>query len=170
MQYDCLRAAAANTEGWQILMSGWPTTRTLLNTGLRSPRGPESLGRVLSFYTATLDVRDEPRNEVNPIPGRSLLLWLLNYADHAVKISVPAPEDWGWYSYAEWNGGEYLLGASGSSERADGQREWILHIDKRRSLREKLLAKTKMTQDDGCARFFQSVLEREASFPPVSVI
>lgn len=120
--------------------------------------------RVLRFHTAVFDVTKERPNPVNPIPGESLLLWLIEQGDGAVKISTPAAEDWGWYSYAEWDGRKYLLGAS--EEEEDGQREWVLQIDKQRSVKEKLQGRAKMSHDDECAQYFQRLLER--SFRDVS--
>lgn len=127
------------------------------------------MARVLRFYTAAFDVTKEWSNPVNPIPGESLLLWLIEQAKGAVQISAPASEDWGWYSYAEWKGRKYLLGASASIEEEDGQREWILQIDKHRTVKEKLLGRAKMSQDDECAQYFQGHLEREAGFRGLSV-
>ena len=86
-----------------------------------------------------------------------------------MEISAPDTEDWGWYSYADWKGRKYLLGASACGEENDGQREWVLQIDKQRSVKEKLLGRATMTQHDECAEYFQSLLEREASFRDVSV-
>ena len=59
-----------------------------------------------------------------------------------------------------------MLGSSASEE--GGDREWILQIDKQRSVREKLFGREKMTSDDECARFFQRLLEQEPSFRSVS--
>lgn len=126
------------------------------------------MARVLRFYTAAFDVTKERPNPVNPIPGESLLLWLIEQGKDAVEISAPATEDWGWYSYAEWKGRKYLLGASAGDEEEDGQREWILQIDKHRSVKEKLPSRAKMSQDDECAQYFQGLLEGEASFRRVS--
>jgi hypothetical protein len=122
----------------------------------------------LRFHTAAFDVTRERPNPVNPIPGESLLLWIIEQADGAVKISPPAAEDWGWYSYAEWKGRKYLLGACAYDEEEDGQREWLLQIDKQRSVKERLLGQAKMSQDDECAQYFQRLLEREPKFRGVS--
>ena len=127
------------------------------------------MARVLRFYTAAFDVTKERPNPINPIPGESLLLWLIERAKGVVEISAPATEDWGCYSYAEWKGRQYLLGASACDEEEDGQREWILQIDKHRSVKEKLLGRARMSQDDECAQYFQGLLEEEASFQRVSV-
>ena len=127
------------------------------------------MARVLRFYTDAFDVTKERPNPINPIPGESLLLWLIEKVKDSVEISPPDTEDWGWYSYAEWKGRKYLLGVSACDERKDGQREWVLQIDKHRSVKEKLLGRANMTQDDECAQYFQSLLVREASFRDVSV-
>ena len=98
--------------------------------------------------------------------GESLLLWLRDKARPHVDLSQPQPEDWRWYSFVTWKGRQYLLGSSASEE--GGDREWILQIDKQRSVREKLFGREKMTSDDECARFFQRLLEQEPSFRSVS--
>jgi len=127
------------------------------------------VARVLRFCTAAFDVTKERPNPINPIPGESLLLWLIEKAKGSVEISAPDTEDWGWYSYADWRGRKYLLGASACEEEKDGQREWVLQIDKHRSVKEKLLGRANMSQDDECAQYFQRLLEWEASFCDVSV-
>jgi hypothetical protein len=127
------------------------------------------MARVLRFYTTAFDVSRERPNPINPIPGESLLLWLREQAKDAIEVSEPAAEDWGWYSSAEWKGRKYLLGASASDEEDNGQREWVLQIDKHRSLAEKLSGRATMGQDDECAQYFQDLIEHEASFQNVSV-
>ena len=79
-------------------------------------------------------------------------------------MSPPEAEDWGWYSFVSWRGRQYLIGSSASEEDEDGSREWILQIDKQRSMREKLLGREKMAKDDECASYFQRLLEQEATF------
>ena len=82
-------------------------------------------------------------------------------------MSEPDAEDWGWYSSVEWKGRPYLLGSSASEEEG-GEREWILRSTStalsRRSFRER-----EDDQDDECARYFQRLLEGEASFNAISV-
>jgi hypothetical protein len=127
------------------------------------------VARVVRFHTAVFDVTKERPNPINPIPGESLLLWLIEKAGGSVEISAPDAEDWGWYSVADWEGRQYLLGASASEDEEDGRREWVLQIEKQRSLTERLLGRAAMGADDECAQFFQSLLEREAGFRDVSV-
>jgi len=124
--------------------------------------------RVIRFNTARFDVAKERPNPINPIPGESLLLWLRERAKPHVEVTEPDAEDWGWYSFVDWKGRQYLLGSSASDEDS-GQREWILQIDKQRSVKETLMGREKMAADDDCAQFFQQLLQDEPSFTSVSV-
>jgi hypothetical protein len=123
---------------------------------------------VVRFNTDKFDVSKERPNPINPIPGESLLLWLRNQARPDVTVSEPDAEDWGWYSYVEWKGRKYMLGSSASDEEG-GEREWILQIEKQRSVGEKILGRAKMDKDDECASYFQRLLEGEVSFKGLSV-
>jgi hypothetical protein len=127
------------------------------------------VARVIRFRTSALDVTKEQPNPINPIRDESLLLWLTNTSRGSVELSAPGTEDWGWYSYADWKGRRYLLGASACDEEQDGQREWVLQIDKQRSVKEKLLDQARMGCDDECAEYFLCLLKREANFQNVSV-
>ena len=125
--------------------------------------------RVIRFTTKAFDVSKERPNPINPIPGESLLIWLREQVGTKVVISEPDAEDWGWYAVADWNGRQYMLGSSASEEEENGEREWVLQVEKLRSLKEKLLFRQKMLPDDDCARFFEDILEREPSFSDLSV-
>lgn len=127
------------------------------------------MARVLRFHTSVFDVSKETPNRFNPIPGESLLVWLREQVRGEVELSPPDAEDWGWYCSVEWKGRSYLIGASASEEAPDGSREWVLQIDKRRSLAEKLLRRAVMSEDDECVRYLQSLLERETRFRDLSV-
>lgn len=126
------------------------------------------MARVIRFRTAKFDVSQERPNPVNPIPGESLLLWLKERARPDVAVSEPDAEDWGWYASVEWQGCLYLLGAS-ADEDDQGEWEWILQIEKQRSLMEKILGREKMSKDDECAQYFQRLLESEPGFQDVSI-
>jgi hypothetical protein len=125
------------------------------------------MARVIRFTTDRFDVSRERPNPINPIPGESLLAWLRERARPRVELTEPDAEDWGWYSFVDWDGRQYLLGASASDD--DGEREWVLQIDKQRSMKEKLLRRATMTADDACAAFFQDLLQREPAFRSVTV-
>ena len=125
------------------------------------------MARVIRFTTDKFDVSKERRNPINPIAGESLLVWLREQAKPRAQLTDPDTEDWGWYSFVDWNGRQYLLGVSASDD--EGEREWVLQIEKQRSMKEKLLGRATMTADDECATFIQGLLEREPAFKAVSV-
>ena len=124
------------------------------------------MARVIRLTTDKFDVSKERANPINPIAGESLLLWLREKATPRALLTEPDAEDWGWYSYVDWDGRQYLLGASASDD--DGERKWILQIEKDRSIKEKMLGREAMTADDECAKFFQGLLEAEPAFKAVS--
>ncbi len=122
---------------------------------------------VIRFTTDLLDVSRERENPINPIYGESLLLWLGERIGSTHALTPPEAEDWGWYSMIDWHGRQYLIGSSASDEE-DGQREWILQIEKMRSFSEKLLGREKMTDDDPCAAHVQALLAAEPAFRGLS--
>jgi hypothetical protein len=127
------------------------------------------MARVLRFYSSHFDVSKERPNPINPIPGESLLLWLQNQAKGTVELSAPDAEDWGWYSTLQWDGRQYMIGASASDEEENGKREWVLQIDKQRSVKEKLFGQAAMTRNDECAGYFVRLIQAEPAFRNVSV-
>jgi hypothetical protein len=119
---------------------------------------------IIRFNTALFDVSKEQPNPINPIGGQSLLLWLAQKLSGSMSITSPDTEDWGWYSTLEWNGRRYMLGSSASDEEMDGVREWVLQIVKHRSVKERLLGREAMTNDDACVRLLLDVLRSEPAF------
>ena len=124
---------------------------------------------VIRFTTGLFDVAKERPNEINPIHGESLLLWLAEKLKGQVAVPVPETEDWGWYVDIDWKGRSYMLGASASEGEESGQREWVLQIVKHRTLIERLLGKERMTAEDECAAYLRHLLEHETAFQEVSV-
>lgn len=117
----------------------------------------------ISFTTSKFDLSKEDENPINPIYGQSLLLWLRDKAAGIVEIGEPDTEDWGWYTFVDWNGRAYLLGAS-AEESDDPEIYWVLQLEKQRSLKEKLLGRGKMTEDDECFQLLRSLVEAEPEF------
>lgn len=120
---------------------------------------------VIHFQSRLFDTRAEPENPINPIPGKSLLDWL---GRHLPGMTAPAPEDWGWYSYVQLDGRQYMLGSCAHVSE-DGNHEWVLQIDKTRSFKEKLLGQAKMSLDDPCFALVHGLVQHEAGFTAVSV-
>ena len=123
---------------------------------------------VIRFTTGCFDVTKERPNHPNPIHGESLLLWLAEKLKGHVAVPTPQTEDWGWYVCIEWKGRRYMLGASASDEE-NGQREWVLQIVKHRTLKERLLGKERMTEEDECVVYLLRLLEQEEAFAGVSI-
>jgi hypothetical protein len=123
---------------------------------------------VIRFTTSLFDVTKERPNDINPIYGESLLLWLAERLKGQTAVPKPQTEDWGWYVDIDWKGRPYMLGAS-ASEEENGQREWVLQVVKHRTLKEKLLGKEKMTADDECSAHLMQLLKSEKAFSEVSI-
>ena len=125
----------------------------------------------ISFKTSKFDVSKERENPINPIFGESLLKWLKSEVESDFDISEPDAEDWGWYSYIDWKGRQYMLGASTYFDEGDDPKselEWILQIDKSRTFIEKLFGKEKISNSDECVLYFKSKLESEPQIGSIS--
>ena len=125
------------------------------------------MASVVRFNTSKFNVAAEKPNPINPIAGQSLLLWLREAARSRIDITEPEPEDWGWCSFANWDGRTYLLGSSASEEQ-NGEHEWVLQVVKQRTLVEKVLGRERMQKDDGLASFVLQLLKQEPAFLGVS--
>lgn len=66
----------------------------------------------ITFKSSKFDVSKEDENPINHIYGQSLLIWLKEQVDETADISEPDTEDWGWYSFFNWKGRDYLIGAT----------------------------------------------------------
>ncbi len=117
----------------------------------------------IEFETAKFDSSSEDENPINPIFGQSLLLWIKEKANGKVDVPDPEYEDWGWFSYIEWDGRLYMLGAS-----SDDGETWILQMEKHRSFAEKLFGRAKMGEDDEAWRYFTGLIESEPEFRDVA--
>ena len=108
------------------------------------------------------DVSQEKLNPINPIYGLSLLLWLRTELNYTLSITEPEAEDWGWYSALEWEGSNYLVGASAFFEEGDdptAELEWVFQVDKYRSFKDKIFGNNKMTESDSCFMYFKDLFE-----------
>jgi hypothetical protein len=122
---------------------------------------------VLRFTTALFDVSREPANDINPIYGQLVLVWLAEKLEGEVLVPAPETEDWGWYVDVTWQGRNYMVGSSASEEEENGRREWVLQIVKHRSLKEKMMGREKMTRDDGLVQLLLRTLRVEPAFQDV---
>ena len=123
---------------------------------------------VIHFQSRLFDVSREPENPINPIRGTSLLEWLLARVPPNLAMSAPEAEDWGWYSHIDCQGRTYMVGSC-VHENPDGNHEWVLQIDKSRSIKERLLGQGKMSADDPCFTFLHDLITQEPAFTDVTV-
>jgi hypothetical protein len=118
----------------------------------------------VTLKSSKFDVSQEDDNPINPIYGQSLLQWLRKHLSGKLKISEPEAEDWGWYSFVDFEGRSYMLGSTVFYEKGDdpnAELEWVFQVEKQRSLKEKLLGRQKMTLEDGCLQFFNNLFEEQ---------
>jgi hypothetical protein len=123
---------------------------------------------VIHFRSRLFDVSSESENPINPIRGASLLEWLRSRVRSDLSMTATESEDWGWYTNVDWQGRSYLVGAA-VHESSDGNHEWVLQIDKVRSLKERLLGQAKFTVDDPCFAYFKAIVSDEPAFTDLSV-
>ncbi|NRB39223.1 MAG: hypothetical protein HRU20_12265 [Pseudomonadales bacterium] len=115
------------------------------------------------FTTSKFDVLNEDRDHTNPVYGQSLLNWIKTLTDSPIDMADPEADDWGWYCDIQWRGLPYRLGSSATT-LGDGEVQWILHIEKSRTLKESLLGKEKMTPSDACFMYFKEMITAESDF------
>ena len=118
------------------------------------------MNQVIRFRSSALDVSDEPKNPINPIPGAALLRWLKAQPELA-GLSDPSPEDWGWYSHIESSGRAYMVGACIYPEPT-GEHECLVQFEKQRSLVERLTGRAKMDAHDPVVVKILSAVQRLA--------
>jgi hypothetical protein len=128
------------------------------------------MAHLISFRTARFDVSKETPNPINPIAGEGVLNWLRDeLAKAQYRSTAPSTEDWGWYIDVEGPGASYFVGASGDAEDSTPEREWIVQVHKKRSLRDKLLGRNKMTSDDALFALIESIVRADNRIEQVAV-
>jgi len=114
-------------------------------------------------------VRAEDPNPINPIPGQSVLRWLrVELSNAHCTVTEPATEDWGWYVDVAAGGAHYLVGASADVEGSTPDIEWMVQVEKHRSLKEKILGQNRMAADDPLVALIESVLRADPQIASVS--
>lgn len=126
---------------------------------------------VVHLRATGFDITREPKNLINPIPGYSLLRWLRQAMVGHCDLAEPEAEDWGWYICFEFEGASYLLGAcaliEGELRECDhGSQallEWVVQLEKKRSLLEKLFERNEMTRSDPFACLLLQLLKNRSN-------
>jgi hypothetical protein len=127
------------------------------------------MAHLISFKTAAFDVSRERPNDINPIAGQSVLLWLRDGLMNAqYHVTEPDTEDWGWYVDVKGETGSYLVGASAEAD-APPPLEWIIQVHKQRSLKDKLLGRNKMEADDPVSTLIERLVRADVRLEQVEV-
>lgn len=130
------------------------------------------MNQAIRFKSSMFNVSKERQNPINPIYGISLLEWLREELKDKLEITEPDAEDWGWYSELEYEGSNYIIGASSYFEEGDdpsSEVEWVFQVDKYRSFKEKLFGKNKMNSSDSCFVFFKELFDNHPDIKEVEV-
>jgi hypothetical protein len=127
------------------------------------------MAHVLTFRTARFDISKETPNQINPIAGQSVFLWLRQELMTAgYTATEPDTEDWGWYIDVEGNGASYLVGASADAG-TEPDVDWTVQIEKIRSAKDKLLGRNKMTSDDPLSALVERIARADDTIEQLSV-
>ncbi|NPU13233.1 hypothetical protein HL667_16295 [Bradyrhizobium sp. 83012] len=119
---------------------------------------------LIHLTTDRFDPAAERPNPINPFPGEALLTWLSSeLRASGYDTTDTQAEDWGWYAYTASGPMSYMLGASG--EPGSGQDvHWIIAINERRSLRDRLFRRNKMLAEDELSAPSSGCSARRATF------
>ena len=129
---------------------------------VRGERMRSNMAHLFTFRTSRFDIRAEDPNPINPIPGQSVLLWLrAQLAGAQCAVTEPSAEDWGWYVDVELGGAHYLVGASADLPEPSREVEWMVQVEKHRSLRDKFLGQNKMAADDPLVALIERTLRTD---------
>ena len=128
-----------------------------------------AMAHLFTFRTARFDVREEDPNPINPIPGQGVLRWLgAQLAGGHCTVTEPAAEDWGWYIDVECESARYLVGASADLDSSTPEIEWMVQVDKHRTLKDKVLGQNKMAADDRLVALIGDIVRAVPEFAEVT--
>ena len=126
---------------------------------------------LISFKTAKFDTSKERPNPINPVAGESILYWLRDSVFQSkYQCTEPDYEDWGWYMDVSYHGRTYMVGGIAFDEDLDDAGaviEWLVQVDKERSLKERLLGREKIHGNDPLVQEIFHALQAEESFADV---
>ena len=134
--------------------------------------------RDLLFETARFNLSEVGAHFINPCCfGEDAAAWLRAcLTERGVDAGEPFQEDWGWGLDATHAGVGYFVGVGGlpadgvpadGVAREPGRGEWRIILERRRSLRDRLTGRGRMTADDPLLRLVRDLLQREPDFARV---
>lgn len=129
------------------------------------------MARLFSFSSSLFDPAEEPENPINPIAGHAVLDWLAGKLEErgCVTSRPPAEEDWGWYLDVEMGAARYMIGSSGDSDLKNGSADWMLQVHKKRSIKDRLLGRNRLTEDEELLAVLTGILGDEPGIEEIQI-
>ena len=128
------------------------------------------MAHLISFTTDRFDVSGEKPNLINPIAGRTVLLWFREELLKAqYRVTQPDTEDWGWYIHVEGADASYLVGSSADAADPTPTVPWTVQVHKNRSMKDKILGRNKMEADDPLFALIEKIIREDSRIEQVSV-
>ena len=125
---------------------------------------------VISFSSTTFDIAGERPNPINPIAGESVLNWLRSELVKAnYQVTQPSTEDWGWYVDVSSADASYMVGASADASEPAERVDWVIQVERVRSLKERLLGRSLLAADDPLCVLIERFVRADADNHDVTV-
>ena len=120
----------------------------------------------ITFETDLFNLSEEQEHFINPCCfGEDLAVWLKGHLEkRSYVVDEPGQEDWGWYLELESEEQRYFLAVNGNASEDEenvNMGEWMVFVQKRRSLMETLTKKGKIAMDDSLVACIKSILSAE---------
>jgi hypothetical protein len=125
---------------------------------------------VLSFSSTGFDVTAERPNPINPIAGESVLNWLrpeLLKANY--QATEPDTEDWGWYIDVSAADASYMIGASADASEPAERVDWVIQVERSRSLKERVLGRGPLAADDPLCALIERLVRADERNSDIAV-
>ena len=118
---------------------------------------------MICFDSRKFDITAEPPNDINPIHGQSFLAWLRPELEGSgYAVDGPDTEDWGWYLEVAGPSGRYTVGASAMTSIEPGVVDWTIQVWRRRSLRELVQRKGRVSRTDALVQTLERLVREKA--------
>ena len=129
---------------------------------------------VFRFESSQFNVKEEPRNEFNPIFGHAVGEHIRKELEkRGIEVTDEVDnEDWGWYFYGKIDDQQYLIGTCSYIDVDDSTEEplftgdpveHLVQFDKHRTLKEQIFGRNKMTEDDAMVSLVESIVQETIS-------
>jgi len=127
------------------------------------------------FKTGRFNLSQVKNHFINPCCfGEDLAAWLRSkLVEKDVETRDSYQEDWGWELPVKQGHDSYYLCVSGNSDEAPQNLDygqWRIIVEKRRTLRQRLCRKGKITADDSMLALLQGILSTESTIQEVRLL